>query len=83
MVEAGEAALQARGVEDGRLNYALSAAMLGRLAMGQPDRTLQLWRERPEPLQQLAASPGIELVIRVAEKRLADGVLVSQRPAAP
>jgi hypothetical protein len=83
MVDAGEAALQEGNVEDGRLTYALSAAMLGHLAIGQPDRTLQLWRERPEPLQRLAASPGIELVIGVAEQRLADGVLVSQRPAAP
>ena len=57
--------------------------MLGNLAIGQPDRTLQLWRERPERLQRRAATPEIELVIRVAEKRLADGVLLSQRPAAP
>jgi predicted membrane-bound spermidine synthase len=83
MVDAGEEALRRGDVEDGRLYYALSAAMLGHLAIHQPDRTLQLWRERPEPLQLRAASPDIELVIRVAEKRLADGVLVSQRPARP
>jgi len=83
MVDAGEAALQHRDVEEGRLYYALSAAMLGHLAIGQPDRTLQLWRERPDALQRLTATPDIELVVRVAEKRLSDGVLVSQRPAAP
>ena len=83
MVDAGLAALQERDVESGRLYYALSAAMLGQLAMHRPDRTLELWRERPEPLQRVAATPDIELVIRVAEKRLADGVLVSQRPTAP
>ena len=81
--DAGEAALQERDVDDSRLYYALSAAMLGHLAMRQPDRTLQLWRERPDPLQRFAATPDIELVLRVAEKRLADGVLVSQGPAAP
>jgi len=83
MVDAGEAALQERDVDDSRLYYALSAAMLGQLAMRQPDRTLQLWRERPEPLQRFPATPDVELVIRVAEKRLSDGVLVSQGPAAP
>jgi hypothetical protein len=81
MADAGEAALQQGGVEDGRLYYALSAAMLGHLATHRPDRTLQLWRERPDRLQRVAATPDIELVIRVAEKRLADGVLLSQRPA--
>ena len=83
MVDHGEAALQERDAKDGRLYYALGAAMLGHLAIGQADRTLQLWRERPEPLQRLSATPDIELVIRVAEKRLSDGVLVSQRPATP
>jgi spermidine synthase len=83
MVDAGEAALQESDVDDGRLLYALNAAMLGNLAIQQPGRTLQLWRERPERLQRLAATRDIELVIRVAEKRLADGVLVSQRPAVP
>jgi hypothetical protein len=83
MADAGETALQERDSEEGRLHYALSAAMLGNLVAGRPDRTLQLWRERPEPLQRLTATPDVELVVRVAEKRLADGVLVSQRPAAP
>jgi predicted membrane-bound spermidine synthase len=83
MSDAGEAALQERGVEGGRLYYALSAAMLGNLAVQRPDRTLQLWKERPEPLQRRAVTPDIELVIRVAEKRLADGVLLSQAPAKP
>ncbi|HSC16907.1 MAG TPA: hypothetical protein VLI71_17390, partial [Gammaproteobacteria bacterium] len=83
MVDAGEAALREPDVGEDRLYYSLSAAMLGNLAIGQPDRTLQLWHERPEPLQRRAATPEIQLVIRVAEKRLADGVLVSQRPAAP
>jgi spermidine synthase len=83
MVDAGEAALQDRAVEDGRRYYALGAAMLGHLEMRQPDRTLQLWRERPEPLQLLGATPDIELVLRAAEKQLADGVLVSKRLPAP
>jgi hypothetical protein len=82
MVDHGEAALQqAQGIDDGRLFYALSAAMLGHVVTHRPDRALQLWRDRPEPLQRLAATPDVELVIRVAAKRLADGVLVSQAPA--
>jgi hypothetical protein len=83
MADVGDAALQERDVDASRVYYALSAAMLGHLAMHRPDRTLQLWRERPDLLQGLAATPDIELVLRVAEKRLADGVLISQGPAAP
>jgi len=78
MAAAGTAALEQPGVDDSRLYYALSAAMLGNLVTHRPDRTLELWRERPEPLQRVAATPDIELVIRVAEKRLADGLVVSQ-----
>ncbi len=49
---------------------ALSAAMLGHLAMRQPDRTLQLWLERPNRCNCSAATPDLELVIRMAQKRL-------------
>jgi hypothetical protein len=81
MADAGEAALQEGGGDVGHLYYALNAAMLGHVANRQPDRALRLWSERPGPLQVLDATPDVELVIRVAQKQLADGVLVSQRSA--
>jgi hypothetical protein len=82
MASAGTAALEQPGSDEGREYYALSAALLGNLVSQRPERTLELWRERSERLQRVAATPDIELVIRVAEKRLADGVLVSSRPDA-
>jgi hypothetical protein len=78
MVAAGTAALEQPGLEEGRLHYALTAAMLGHLAAHRPDKTLELWHGRPAPLGNTTATPDIELVIRVAEKRLADGLVVSQ-----
>jgi spermidine synthase len=79
MASAGTAAIAQSGTDESREYYALAAAMLGNLANQRPDRTLELWRDRSERLQRVSATPDIELVIRVAEKRLADGVLVSRR----
>jgi hypothetical protein len=78
MASSGTAALADADVDAARSYYALAAAMLGNLASDRPDRTLQLWRERPASLQNESATPDVDLITRTAEKRLADGIVLSQ-----
>jgi hypothetical protein len=80
MADAGAAALAQADIDDAQLYYALTAAMLGNLVNRRPDRTLELWRDRPELFQTAEATPDVELMILMATKRLADGVLLSQGP---
>jgi spermidine synthase len=79
MARTGAAVLEAADVDDVRLYYALGVAMLGNLVGDRPDRALQLWRERPAVLQNANATPDIAIIIQTAEKRLADGIVISQQ----
>jgi spermidine synthase len=81
MVDYGVAALREPPLDTSLQTYALSAAMLGALASHRPDLALELWRQRPDPLQTVSASPDIELVIRLAETRVAEGLTLSERRA--
>jgi hypothetical protein len=78
MASSGTAALAETDVDPARSYYALAAAMLGNLASDRPDRTVELWRERPAALRNESATPDVDLIIRTAEKRLADGIVISR-----
>jgi hypothetical protein len=62
-----------------QLNYALEAGMLGNLAAGQPDRTVELWERRPPSLQGTDPSPESKLMLQLARARLASGDFPEQR----
>jgi predicted membrane-bound spermidine synthase len=78
MAAQGLAALRAPSFNASMQQYALGAAMLGALASHRPDLALELWKQRPKSLQHSAASPEVELIVRFAEKRIADGLTVSR-----
>jgi len=71
MAVTGDIALRDTKSDTNSLSYALTALMLGQLRSNHPEQVLQTWRERPEPLQQLDAKPEQELILRVAQQRLA------------
>ncbi|HZF31623.1 MAG TPA: spermidine synthase [Gammaproteobacteria bacterium] len=52
--------------DDDRRLYALTAAMLGSLNGGRPDRALALWQARPAALENAHRSPDIELILDLA-----------------
>jgi hypothetical protein len=79
MVDYGGAALRQPSLDGSLQIYALRAAMLGALQSHRPDLALDLWRQRPDALQTFSASPDLELVIRLAETRLAAGLTLSER----
>ena len=56
-----------------QLQYALTAGMLGYLAAGQPDRTVELWEQRPASLQHIDPPPEAKLLLELAQARLVSG----------
>ena len=71
MAVTGDIALRDTKSDTNSLAYALTAVMLGQLDSNHPELVLQAWRERPDPLQHLDAKPEQELILRVAQLRLA------------
>ena len=79
MAAAAQPLLEDPSSADWQRHYALEAGMLGYLAAGQPDRTLELWERQPPGLQDTDPPPESKLMLDVARTRLASGDFPEQR----
>jgi hypothetical protein len=74
MAKAGETLLRADGAMDpGRRQYALVAAMLGRLVNDQPAQVVQLWEAERALAEDVNALPDVRLLLSMALDRRAEG----------
>ena len=78
MAVLGAKALDDATLDEDRQRYALTAAMLGTFARGEPASTLQLWDGRSAALQAVPSTPDLELIVAVARKRVADDLDAAQ-----
>jgi hypothetical protein len=76
MAAAGESVLAFDRTSDpSRRRYALTAAMLGHLASGRPEKALELWENRTATVGAVAATPELDLIVTLARG-------AAERPAA-
>jgi spermidine synthase len=79
MAAAAQPLLEDPRSAESQLHYALEAGMLGYLAAGQPDRTVELWERRPQSLRDTDPPPESKLMLVLAQARLASGDFPEQR----
>jgi hypothetical protein len=67
MAAAAESVLELdRTSAPSRRRYALTAAMLGHLSSGRPEKAFELWGDRTETVGELDTTPELELVVTLA-----------------
>jgi hypothetical protein len=79
MAKAGETLLRTDGAMDpGRRQYALVAAMLGRLVNDQPAQVVQLWEAERAVAEDVNSLPDVRLLLSMALDRRAESARSSR-----